>query len=94
MSERYNALDLKARTSATIQGASEAVEALQQCGVAAAHVHNGRTLAEDPHLAQRGVYDEVEHGFWLHVERDPDKNLAPALGAWRRLKGYLKRTLH
>ena len=65
MSERYNALDLKARTSATIQGASEAVEALQQCGVAAAHVHNGRTLAEDPHLAQRGVYDEVEHGFWL-----------------------------
>ena len=40
------------------------------------------------------VYDEVEHGFWLHVERDPDTNLAPALDAWRRLKSYLKRTLH
>ena len=39
------------------------------------------------------VYDEVEHGFWLHVDRDPDTNLAPALDAWRRLKDYLKRTL-
>ena len=39
------------------------------------------------------VYDEVEHGFWLHVDRNPEKNLAPALDAWRRLKGYLKRTL-
>ncbi len=39
------------------------------------------------------VYDEVQHGFWLHVDRDPDTNLAPALDAWRRLKSYLKRTL-
>lgn len=39
------------------------------------------------------VYDEVDHGFWLWVDRDPEKNLAPALDAWRRLKAYLKRTL-
>lgn len=39
------------------------------------------------------VYDEVEHGFWLYVERDPEKNLAPALDAWRRLKRYLRRTI-
>jgi len=39
------------------------------------------------------VYDEVEHGFWLYVDRDPDENLAPALDAWQRLKGYLKRTV-
>ena len=39
------------------------------------------------------IYDAVEHGFWLYVDRDPDANLAPALDAWRRLKAYLKRTL-
>ncbi len=39
------------------------------------------------------VYDEVQHGFWLHVDRDPDTNLAPALDAWRRLKAYLARTI-
>jgi len=39
------------------------------------------------------VYDEVEHGFWLHVDRDPDTNLAPATDAWSRLKAYLERTL-
>jgi carboxymethylenebutenolidase len=40
------------------------------------------------------VYDEVEHGFWLHVDRDPDTNLGPALDAWQRLKAYLRRTVH
>jgi carboxymethylenebutenolidase len=39
------------------------------------------------------VYDAVEHGFWLWVDRDPETNLVPALDAWRRLKAYLKRTL-
>lgn len=39
------------------------------------------------------VYDDVKHGFWLHVERDPETNLAPALDAWQRLKSYLKRVL-
>jgi carboxymethylenebutenolidase len=39
------------------------------------------------------VYDHVEHGFWLHVERDPEVNTAPALDAWQRLKAYLQRTL-
>ncbi len=39
------------------------------------------------------VYDDVEHGFWLHVDRDPQANTGPALDAWQRLKAYLKRTL-
>jgi carboxymethylenebutenolidase len=39
------------------------------------------------------VYDPVEHGFWLWVDRDPETNLAPAADAWRRLKAYLERTI-
>ena len=39
------------------------------------------------------IYDEVNHGFWLHVDRDPETNMGPALNAWQRLKAYLKRTL-
>lgn len=39
------------------------------------------------------IYDPVNHGFWLHVDRDPDTNAGPALDAWQRLKAYLKRTL-
>jgi carboxymethylenebutenolidase len=37
------------------------------------------------------IYDDVTHGFWLHVDRDPETNTAPALGAWQRLKAYLGR---
>jgi len=39
------------------------------------------------------IYDEVRHGFWLHVDRDPETNQKPALNAWQRLKAYLKRTV-
>jgi carboxymethylenebutenolidase len=39
------------------------------------------------------IYDDVDHGFWLYVERDPDRNLGPALDAWQRLQNYLRRTL-
>jgi len=39
------------------------------------------------------VYDDVGHGFWLHVDQDPDVRTAPALDAWERLKAYLDRTL-
>jgi carboxymethylenebutenolidase len=39
------------------------------------------------------VYDDVNHGFWLRVEEDPDVRTAPALDAWQRLKAYLARTL-
>jgi carboxymethylenebutenolidase len=39
------------------------------------------------------IYDEVRHGFWLHVDRDPDTNAAPAADAWKRLKNYLERTV-
>lgn len=39
------------------------------------------------------IYDHVDHGFWLHVDRDPDTNLQPAVHAWERLKAYLKRVL-
>jgi len=39
------------------------------------------------------IYDDVNHGFWLYVDRDPKANTAPALDAWQRLKAYLARTL-
>ena len=39
------------------------------------------------------VYDHVGHGFWLHVDRDPDNSEAPALDAWQRLKTYLAKVL-
>lgn len=55
----------------------EFVEALRKAGV-----------PNDVH-----IYDDVQHGFWLHVDRDPETNTAPALDAWQRLKAYLKRTL-
>lgn len=40
------------------------------------------------------IYDEVNHGFWLHVDQDPERRAAPALDAWQRLRAYLARTLH
>ena len=39
------------------------------------------------------IYDEVDHGFWLRVDGDPERRTAPALDAWQRLKDYLGRTL-
>lgn len=39
------------------------------------------------------IYDEISHGFWLHVDRNPETNTGPALDAWQRLKAYLGRTL-
>jgi len=39
------------------------------------------------------IYDEVGHGFWLHVDQDPDVRAEPGLDAWERLKSYLDRTL-
>jgi carboxymethylenebutenolidase len=39
------------------------------------------------------IYDHVNHGFWLHVDRDPETNTEPALDAWQRLKAYFRRTL-
>ena len=39
------------------------------------------------------IYDEVGHGFWLYVDRNPDKATQPALDAWKRLKAYLARTI-
>ena len=39
------------------------------------------------------IYDAVNHGFWLHVDRDPNTNTGPAQDAWRRLKAYLSRVL-
>jgi carboxymethylenebutenolidase len=39
------------------------------------------------------VYDEVGHGFWLWVDRDPAHATAPALDAWKRLKVYLAANL-
>ncbi len=39
------------------------------------------------------IYDDVNHGFWLHVDGDPEVRSAPALDAWQRLKAYLARAL-
>jgi len=39
------------------------------------------------------IYDHINHGFWLHVDRDPALNTAPALDAWQRLKAYFDRTI-
>lgn len=39
------------------------------------------------------IYDDVNHGFWLRVDDDPDVRTAPAADAWERLKAYLQRTL-
>ena len=39
------------------------------------------------------IYDDVNHGFWLHVDRDPNRRLALAADAWQRLKHYLHRSL-
>lgn len=39
------------------------------------------------------IYDDVDHGFWLRVDQDPEVRTAPALDAWQRLKAYLDRTL-
>lgn len=39
------------------------------------------------------IYDDVNHGFWLHTERDPEHNVPAAQHAWQRLKAYLKRVL-
>jgi carboxymethylenebutenolidase len=39
------------------------------------------------------VYDDVNHGFWLWVDRDPETAAGPAAHAWSRLKAYLARVL-
>jgi len=39
------------------------------------------------------IYDHVQHGFWLHNERDPEHNQPAAIHAWIRLKAYLNRVL-
>jgi carboxymethylenebutenolidase len=39
------------------------------------------------------IYDPVQHGFWLWVDRDPATNLAPAQDAWARLERFLRSAL-
>jgi carboxymethylenebutenolidase len=39
------------------------------------------------------VYDPVQHGFWLWVDRDPATSTAPAADAWQRLERFLRETL-
>ena len=40
------------------------------------------------------IYDDVGHGFWLWVDRDPPNATIPAADAWTRLKAYLERVLY
>jgi carboxymethylenebutenolidase len=53
------------------------VDALRQAGV--------------PHDIH--IYDDVDHGFWLHVDQDVEARAVPALDAWQRLRAYLSRAL-
>jgi len=39
------------------------------------------------------IYDDMNHGFWLWVDRNPESAAGPALDAWERLRAYLGRTL-
>lgn len=39
------------------------------------------------------IYDDVNHGFWLHVDDSPENRTEPARDAWERLKAYLGRVL-
>ena len=39
------------------------------------------------------IYDDVDHGFWLWVDQEPEVRAAPALDAWERLVEYLDETL-
>ena len=39
------------------------------------------------------IYDPVQHGFWLYVERDQETNREPAEDTWDRLSAYFERTL-
>jgi benzylsuccinate CoA-transferase BbsF subunit len=39
----------------------EAVETLQRAGVAAMVVHSGASIAKDPHVRERGVFEKVVH---------------------------------
>jgi benzylsuccinate CoA-transferase BbsF subunit len=43
------------------RSSTKAVQTLQSAGVSAAIVHSGKSLAADPHLAERGAYESVEH---------------------------------
>ncbi|MCY4143805.1 MAG: dienelactone hydrolase family protein [Gammaproteobacteria bacterium] len=40
------------------------------------------------------IYDPVQHGFWLYVERDLETNKEPAKHAWGRLKSFFDRILN
>ena len=39
------------------------------------------------------IYDQVNHGFWLHVDSNAEVATPAAKDAWKRLKAYLKSTL-
>ncbi len=39
------------------------------------------------------IYDDVNHGFWLHVDQKPAVRTRPARDAWKRLKAYFARTI-
>lgn len=61
----------------TVEQVESFVEALRKAGI-----------PNDIH-----VYDPVQHGFWLYVERDLETNQEPAEHAWGRLQDFLQRVL-
>jgi carboxymethylenebutenolidase len=66
----------------------------QDRGIPADQVARFRTVLDS--LGIRNdlhIYDPVEHGFWLWVDRDPATNSAPAADAWQRLVRFLHESL-
>lgn len=66
----------------------------QDKGITPAMVARFRTVLDSIGIKNDiHVYDPVQHGFWLWVDRDPATNSAPAADAWQRLVRYLHETL-
>ena len=71
--QHQDALDEITERWTTRRAAVDAVEQLQSAGVAAARMQSGKSLAQDPHVAAREVYQMVEHPVLgrLKVVRPP-----------------------
>jgi carboxymethylenebutenolidase len=62
----------------------------QDKGITPAMVARFRTVLDSIGIKNDiHVYDPVQHGFWLWVDRDAATNTAPAADAWQRLVKYL-----
>jgi len=66
----------------------------QDRGITPAMVARFRTVLDSIGIKNDiHVYDPVQHGFWLWVDRDTATNTVPAADAWQRLVKYLRDNL-